>query len=147
MLTLRPVSVRAACGDVQKGTVSRTRLINYAHSLSLLPWCSPMHVGDALELNVETGRSLLREGLDDGPGHADMEALRVVDAAAAQAIRYVLIGDEFRHRFLSHALGDRHDRLDDELVDGICAKATNDVTIDLQIVKRKMLQVIERAEA
>jgi hypothetical protein len=43
---------------------------------------------------------LRRKGLDDGPGHADVEALRVVDAAAAKAIRHRLIGDEFRYGFL-----------------------------------------------
>jgi hypothetical protein len=32
------------------------------------------------------------------------------------------------------------------VVEGICAKATNEVAIDLEIVEREMLQVIERAE-
>ena len=66
----------------------------------------------------EETHSWFTKNLDDGPGHADVEALRVVDAAAAQAIRHVLIGDEFRHGFLPHAPGDPDDRLDDELVGG-----------------------------
>ena len=65
----------------------------------------------------------MRKRLDDQSGHADVKALGVVDAAAPQAIRRVLIGDEFRHGFLTHAPRNPHDRLHDELVGGIRAKA------------------------
>ena len=58
-----------------------------------------------------------------------------------------LIGDEFRHGFLPHPPGDPHDRLDDELVDRIGPESTDEVAIDLEIVEREMLQVIERAKA
>src|SRR6185295_6294878 len=70
----------------------------------------------------------------------------VVDAAAPQPIRHLLVGDELRHGFLPHAPGDPYDRLHDELIDGICAKATNEVAIDLEKVEGEMLQIKERAE-
>jgi hypothetical protein len=94
----------------------------------------------------ETARSVLRKRLDDGPGHADMEALRVIDAAAAETIHHVLIGDKFRHGLFPHTPGDPDDRLDDELVDDVCAKATNEVAIDFEIVEGEMLQIKERAK-
>ncbi len=58
-----------------------------------------------------------------------------------------LIGDELRHGLLPHPPGDPHDRLDDELVDRIGPESTDEVAIDLEIVEREMLQVIERAKA
>jgi hypothetical protein len=75
--------------------------------------------------NAETWRSLRGKGRDDGPGHAEMEALRVVDATAAEAICHGLISDEFGHGLVPHPSRDPHDRLDEELVSGIGAKATN----------------------
>src|SRR5947209_1148818 len=41
---------------------------------------------------------------------------------------------------------DPDDRFDNELVDGICPEAANEVAVDLEIVERQMLQVTERAE-
>jgi hypothetical protein len=43
-------------------------------------------------LEVQSG------GLDDGRGHADTEALRIVNTAAPQPIHHVPIRDELRHR-------------------------------------------------
>jgi len=108
-----------------------------------MPKARPKHVDRAFSRRG----AHRRKGLDDGPGHADMETLRVVDAAIAEAIRHGLIRDEFGHGLLPHASRDLYERLDDELVRGIGAKATNEVAIDLEIVEGEMLQVIERAES
>ena len=76
-----------------------------------------------------------------------MEALRVVHAASPQSVHDVSIRDKFCHGFHPHALGDSDDRFDDELVFRIGAKASDEVAIDLEIVEREVLEVIERAES
>ena len=81
-----------------------------------------------------------------GRGTPIWKPCAIVDVAAPQPIRHVLIGDEFRHGFFPQALGDPDDRFNDELVGGICAEAADEVAIDLEIVEGEMLQVIERPE-
>ena len=44
------------------------------------------------------------------------------------------------------ALGDSDDCLDHELIGRVGAEATHEVAIDLEIVEREMLEVIERSE-
>src|SRR5436190_12727428 len=89
----------------------------------------------------------MRKTFDNGLRRADMETLRVVDAALPQPFRHRLIADELRHGLLPHSLGDSDDRFNDQLVRRVGAEATNEVTIDLEIVEGEMLQIEEGTEA
>src|SRR4029079_5973374 len=93
------------------------------------------HVSDCTPAaRGSTNAVTVAEGRDGGLGHADTEALRVVEPAAPQPIHHVPIHHELRHGVLSHSLGDPDDRFDNELVGGVVAEAANQVAVDLEIV-------------
>ena len=77
----------------------------------------------------------------------EREALRVVDAVAAQHADRRLVADELGDRLPAHAANDARERPDDELVGARDGQAADEVAVDLQVAERQVLEVLERAEA
>src|SRR2546427_1442458 len=91
--------------------------------------------------------SELCEHVAHGPGHADVIALRVIDTALPQPVGHLYVADELGDGLLAHALRDPDDRFDHKLVGGVGDEAPNEVAVDLEVVEREVLEVVERAEA
>ena len=99
----------------------------------------------------QNGRGVLStsggERLGQRQRPADVEALGVVDALAAQELHELVVADELRHGLLAEALGDVDDRADDELVGAVGEAVGDELAVDLQVVERQVLEVVEGAEA
>src|SRR3954469_6844686 len=78
---------------------------------------------------------------------AEVEALGVVDAHAPQQRRRLAVADVLGHRALAEPARDVDDRLDDELVGPVDGRVADELAVDLQVVERQVLEVVERAEA
>ena len=79
-------------------------------------------------------------------GPADVEALHVVDAEVAHQRHRLLVADHLGDRALAEPAGDVHDRLDHELVGAVGHAAAHELAVDLQVVERQVLEVVERRE-
>jgi len=85
--------------------------------------------------------------LADGCGCAEVVALAVVDAEAGQEADGFLVADELGDRVLAESACDADERLDDEPVGLAGGAAGDELAVDLQEVKRQVLEVVEGAEA
>ena len=74
-----------------------------------------------------------------------MVALGVVDSESGDHPLGLLVGDELGDRFLAEALGDADDRFDYELVDVSAGRVLDELAIDLDVVERQVLEVVEGA--
>ena len=58
----------------------------------------------------------------------------------------LLVGDELGDRLLAESLGDADDGLDHELVDLAVGGVLDELAVDLDVVERQVLEVVEGAE-
>src|SRR4051794_15520882 len=80
-------------------------------------------------------------------GAPEVIALRLVDAELAQERDRLRIAGLLGHRALAHAARDLHERLDDDAVAGVAGAVAHELAVDLEVVEREVLEVVERAEA
>ena len=78
---------------------------------------------------------------------ANLEALGVVDAVAAQQAHRGLVADVLRNRLLAHPTGHADERLHDQLVLVRAGQRANEVAVDLQVAEGELLEVLKGAEA
>ena len=83
----------------------------------------------------------------DRGGAADVVALGEVDAVAAQEQLGLVVLDAFGDGLLVEAAGQRHQRLDDELIGAVVTAVSDELAVDLEVVKGDVLEVEEAAEA
>ena len=87
------------------------------------------------------------EDLGERDGSADVVALGVVDAESCDHALGLVVGDELGDRFFAEASGDPDDGLDHELVDLSAGGVLDELAVDLDVVERQVLEVVEGAEA
>src|SRR5829696_7196687 len=106
---------------------------------------------DRLQRGLAPGGPLaLALGLDEPErqrrGLADVVALRVVDAERRQQLERLLVADHLRDRALAEAARDVHDGLDHELVRAVAEAGAHELAVDLEVVERQVLEVVEARE-
>ena len=75
---------------------------------------------------------------------AEVEALRRSRRrGGARSFERLLVADHLGDRALAEAAGDAHDRLDHELVGAVGDAAADELAVDLQVVERQVLEVVE----
>jgi hypothetical protein len=80
-------------------------------------------------------------------GFADVVALGEVHAVPSQQVHRCGVPDKFSNRLLSKANGHLHDRFNDLLIVSVPGEIADELAVDLEVVERQMLEIMERAEA
>jgi hypothetical protein len=73
--------------------------------------------------------------------------LAVVDSEVGEDVDAFLVADEFGDGVFAHAAGDLDDGGDQNPVGGVGGAVADVLAVDLEVVERQVLEVIERAEA
>src|SRR5215217_7923717 len=89
---------------------------------------------------------LLDEPLGQRRRLADVVALRVVHAEPGQQLERLLVADHLRHRALAEPARDVDDGLDHELVRAVVEARAHELAVDLEVVERQVLEVVEARE-
>src|SRR4051812_15180907 len=92
-------------------------------------------------------RHVEAQPVGEGGGAPEVVALCLVDAELAQQRHGLGVPGLLGHRALAHAARDLHERLDDDAVAGVAGAVAHELAIDLQVVEREVLEVVEGAEA
>ena len=78
---------------------------------------------------------------------SDVVALAAVDAQVLEQVQGRLVADKLCDRLLVEPPGDPHDGLNDQPVDGRVDTPGHKFAINLQVIERQVLEVVEAAEA
>ena len=87
------------------------------------------------------------EVLGEWFGASEEVALAVVDAEVGEDVDAFLVADEFGDGVFAHAAGDLHDGGDQGAVGRVGGAVADELAVDLEVVKREVLEVVEGAEA
>src|SRR3954454_7768037 len=120
-------------------------------SMSLLP--KPSYAVRSLSVSSLKRRRAYMFGGCRGPGFchgcwfASEVTLGEVDSVATEQTERCVVAHELRDGLLSEPVRDLDDRFHGQLVRLRRGQLADEVAVDLQIVERQVLQVVERAEA